>query len=141
MISPDIFKNIVFKHEKTIYDFQGGFNYYHNCGPLDPLIEYISEFDNILMMHSGPFSDYKIILKQFGDRSAIEHCLRSKEALMESSYEQMISYLEEIKKNYLDFKVKGLVIRATIYTKPELSIDDSIKKIKEWIQAGRKVLG
>ncbi len=141
LISPQIYKEVVYEHEKSIYDFQGGFNYYHNCGPMDPLVKLIANFKNILMIHSGPYSDYRIIAEEFGKRSAIEHCVRSKEEIMESNYDQMLSNLRTIRKTYEDFDAKSFTVRATAYVSPKLDIKKSISHVNEWIRAARTVLG
>jgi hypothetical protein len=141
IISPDIFKNIIWKHEKKLYDFQGGFSYYHNCGPMDPFLEDIAKFNNIEMIHAGPFSDYRKILKKFGKRCAIEHHVKPQDDCMKVKSSEILKKFKKLKNDYEEFKARAVTIRLTAYYNPGISIDENISKIREWTKAGRKVLG
>ena len=140
-LSPSIFKSIIWQYEKKIHDFQGGFSYYHNCGPMDPFLDDIYRFENIEMIHSGPFSNHKKIAEKFGQRCAIEHHVRPQDDCMKLDYSGMVNKFKNLKNDYLEYHSRAFTIRLTAYYNPEISIEENLKKIRNWVRAGREVLG
>ena len=141
LVSPQIFRDIVWPHEKTLYDSCGGFSYYHNCGPMGPLLHDIARFANIEMIHMGPFSDPRQVLDKFAHRSAIEHCIKPQDDMMRIEHDDMVKRLHNLRTLYEHARANAVTIRATGYLSPALSIEQNIGKLTQWTLAARAVFG
>ena len=135
-LSPKIYSDLIFPYEYKICKYFGGFRYYHNCGPIDPFLEKISEF-RVDLMHSGPYSDYKEVGKIFFNKAAIEVYLPKGERLDGRNFRNK---LLEVKKNYSELGVESYYIRWTNYYNSEMSINGNIEYLKEKCSISKKVL-
>jgi hypothetical protein len=136
-VSPKIYGELIFPYELKLHEFYGGFNYYHNCGPIDPFLEKIKEFESIDLFHSGPYSDYRKVGEAFGKKSAIELYLKKINILNELNIKESLS---EIKNTYSDIGVKAYYVRTTTYSTPGLSINENIEKIRNFCTISNKIL-
>lgn len=139
-ISPNIYNELIFPHEFKLYKFYNNFSYYHDCGPIDPFLEKISEFKNIDLIHSGPFSDYKKVGEIFGYRSPIELHLNPVKDFIYCSESDFKNKLLNIKKIYSKLDVKSYCIRLTSYTHPGLSTIGNLNKLKKWCDVSKNIL-
>ena len=119
---------------------KGEDNYYHDCGPIDPFLEKISEFKSIDLIHSGPFSNYKKVGEFFCKRTPIELHLRPVEDFVYCSEEDFRNRLLKIREVYSKLGVRSYYIRLTSYSHPELSVNENMTKLKKWCDISNEIL-
>ncbi len=139
-VSPNIFRELIFPYEKILNEFYGYFSYYHNCGPIDPFLDDISNINGIRMIHSGPFSDFKKIGEIFSSKAAIELHLHPDRDFINCSEEDFRKRLIDIKTYYDEIGVKAYCIRLTSYSHPSMSISENIEKLKGWCRIASNIL-
>ncbi|MCL5985558.1 MAG: hypothetical protein M1371_03230 [Actinobacteria bacterium] len=134
-ISPKIYDEFIFPYENEICEFHSGFTYYHNCGPLDPYLPAQKKFKKVMMMHSGPYSNYLEVGKYFGSDSAIEMHLMPEADVMGASVDRM---KEKVKTVISDFRLLGVgafCVRVSGYQSPGRNLQQNLTKIFEWTNA------
>ncbi len=139
-VSPAIYRELIFPFEEKLNEFYGNFSYYHNCGPIDPFLEDVVKLKNIDMIHCGPYSDFRKIGQLFVGKSSIELHLHPEKDFIYMDEENFRRRLKDIKNYYGSIGVKSYCIRLTSYSHPNMSMRESISKLKLWCEISKEIL-
>ena len=137
IVSPTMYNELIYPHEKRLAEFWGGIRYWHSCGKTDPFYEKIATLDKLEMMHIGPWSDIPSAVEVFGPKDiSIEICMNSNRDLFDKDYDQMVADLERIKsicegKIRYQIRMDGIAI----FKNQEFTM----QKVKEWVKAANQV--
>jgi len=136
MISPRGYQEFVLPYEKKMGEFHGGLDYWHSCGKIDPMVQYIKEIPNLKMIHLSPFTDLKKSVEIIGNDHIIEIVLNPIDDVEKATPLQMENKLSEIKSicEGLRFTVRADAFQVLT------SVENDVKQIKLWIKKARKVL-
>jgi uroporphyrinogen-III decarboxylase len=136
MISPRGYQEFVLPYEKKMGEFHGGLDYWHSCGKIDPIVQYIKEIPNLKMIHLSPFTDLKKSVEIIGNDHIIEIVLNPIDDVERATPLQMEKKLSEIKSicEGLRFTVRADAFQVLT------SVENDLKQIKLWIKKARKAL-
>jgi len=57
LLSPDMYRDLVYPSEKKLADFYGGVRYYHSCGNLTPMLDTLPTLPNLRILHISSWTD------------------------------------------------------------------------------------
>lgn len=134
LISPKSYLEFIHPYELKIAKyFKNGISYYHSCGNLTPILDYISNIPGIKILHCSPWTDFE---------KAADIC-KSKEFILEkrmhSVNEIMIPDQKEME-NKLNWYLEKSS-NAIMYWDASLDGDTASDKLKMWLKAAREVVG
>ncbi len=139
VVSPALYKELIYPYEKELGEFWGGIRYWHSCGQTEAFYETVSTLPGLQIMHIGPWSDVKKAAEVFGSKDiSIEICRNSVRDMFEKTEEEMEEDLRSIK-DACEGKVKYQVRMDGIAIFKD--IDFTLNKINTWKKVAERVFG
>lgn len=131
-ISPKVYKEFILPYEKQLAEFYGGISYYHSCGNLTHLLEYIKEIPGLEVFHVGPWTDLKKARDILGNDITLQCCLFAERDIFYSDQSQMKKKINDILEENQGGKLQ---IVADSFMKGPW------EKVKVWLDIAREIVG
>ncbi len=130
-ISPDMYKEFVFPYDREVSDRMGGIAYWHDCGDAAPYMKHVKELPGMRMIHSGPFTEFSSVARNFSD-VPIEVHLKPMEDCMSADEETAKSAILKIRSEAECFNVSAYTIRVSCYLKVGLNLEENLNIVRNW---------
>ena len=137
IISPKIYKDMVWPTEVEISKFFGGMNYWHRCGNTTPYLEYVNEIPDLRMVNISPWTNTEKASEIFDVDKAIEFTLHPYKDVIRPENEKYVrNHLREIREANINRKVTVRADALEIVG----NVSDDIKTIQKWVKYANEVL-
>ena len=136
MISPEIYRDIVWPVEKELSEKEGGILYWHSCGDTTKMMEWIHKLPDLRMYHVSAWCDCVKAAEVYGTEQALQVCVHPIREVLDATGSQMEERIKQIVDALGDhrFYIDADCIQAC------MDMPVQIKKIKNWVQIARRVI-
>jgi hypothetical protein len=124
LLSPEVYRDVVFPSEKKIADFYGGARYYHSCGNLTPLLETLSRLPGLRILHISSWTDLKKAYESTNSSVILQRALHPKDDVLNADEDRIRRQVREILQTVPD---RGLLICA------DALYDGDMDAINRWL--------
>lgn len=136
IISPKIYRELVWPIENKMAELEGGIEYWHSCGNTTGMMELIQKLPNCKLRHISPWSDCKKAAEVYGLNDALQVSMHPVRDVINATD-------SHIKKNLINivttFNEHQYFIDAD-GIQAYLSMPEQIKKIQNWIRIAHNVI-
>lgn len=136
MVSPELYRDLIFPFEKELGEHFGGVKYWHSCGNTTPFLEQINKLPNLALFHTGPLTSYEDADRIMGARTTLDVNLDPTRDVLHASEAQMEEKLRDIAEKC---RHKNLTVRIDNLM-PDGSLETQLDKIAKWQDAAARVL-
>ncbi|MDR1797922.1 MAG: hypothetical protein LBR44_10925 [Clostridiales Family XIII bacterium] len=137
VVSPSLYKDVIFKSEKDVSDYFGGINYWHSCGNTTVLISLINELPGVDMVHVSPWTDVQVAADGYSDDKTLEVVLHPlRDVLQPESDAFLRKVLEDVKRICAG---RSVTVRADGFEIMR-GIEADVAQMKHWVAAANEIL-
>jgi hypothetical protein len=136
MISPEIYRDIVWPIEKELSVKEGGIVYWHSCGDTTKMMKWIRKLPDLRMCHVSAWCDCVKAAEVYGTEQALQVCVHPIREVLDATLSQMEERIKQIVGALGDhrFYINADCIQAC------LDMPVQIKKIQNWVETARRVI-
>jgi uroporphyrinogen-III decarboxylase len=138
LLSPRLYEEFVLPYEVELSEFYGGITYWHSCGNTTDLQDLIKDIPHLEMIHISPWTSLaKSVVNLSGSDIALEVVLHPLTDIHLATPEEIRSQLTSIRELGQGMprtvRADGIQVLSTI--------EDDVKKVKEWAAIAHSILG
>lgn len=124
MISPAVYRDVIFPAEKKLAAFYNGINYYHSCGNLTPFLETLSELSGLRILHISSWTDLKKANELTDPDVVLQKVVHPEDDVLHASEEKIRQQIKQTLKNASGRKL--WICADAIYK-------GNLEKVKNWL--------
>lgn len=138
LLSPKLYEAFVLPYEIELSEFLGGITYWHSCGNITPLQKLIKSIPHVEMIHISPWTNLeRSVANLQGAHIVLEVVLHPLLDVQSATAEQITSRLTDIREVTEPVPVTVRADALQVIS----SVEEDVKKIKEWAEIARSILG
>ncbi|MDW7674417.1 MAG: uroporphyrinogen decarboxylase family protein [Bacillota bacterium] len=139
VIGPNIYKEYAFPYELELSEFYGGINYWHSCGNITKMLEYIRQIPNLEMINISSWTNYEAAASMCPD-IALEICLKPTTDVYHARKEHIVKVVNRVQDICARHNVKSYQIRAGSLQGYGETIEGDFAKIARWIKVVKETV-